>query len=144
VPSTESLHPLPDGRHAYDPKTFRRVQNPPPAAYSLKPEILNPTTGSESSTGRWLSAPTAKCAKIQRENIRKQCRDTEPLPAPFARYLAKYGPLIEKVFPIFRRPISIRPDMTTPWPTSTCSIAGKRNGSKRRRARDPAEQARPG
>ena len=45
------------------------------------------------------------------KNIRKQVRDTEPLPAAIrGDYLAKYGPLIDEGISDLQKAISIRPD----------------------------------
>jgi len=96
----------------YDPKLFEESKTYHQKHIQLKPEDPEPYYWI--GVIDWTLAFRANSEmrkEYNEKNIRKQVRDTEPLP-PAIRgdYLAKYGPLIDEGISDLQKAISIRPD----------------------------------
>jgi len=96
----------------YDPKLFEESKTYHQKHIQLKPEDPEPYYWI--GVIDWTLAFRANSEmrkEYNEKNIRKQVRDTEPLP-PVIRgdYLAKYGPLIDEGISDLQKAISIRPD----------------------------------
>ena len=96
----------------YDPKLFEEYKTYHQKHIQLKPEDPEPYYWI--GVIDWTLAFRANSEmrkEYNEKNIRKQVRDTEPLP-PAIRgdYLAKYGPLIDEGISDLQKAISIRPD----------------------------------
>ena len=96
----------------YDPKLFEESKTYHQKHIQLKPEDPEPYYWI--GVIDWTLAFRANSEmrkEYNEKNIRKQVRDTEPLPAAIrGDYLAKYGPLIDEGISDLQRAISIRPD----------------------------------
>ena len=96
----------------YDPKLFEESKTYHQKHIQLKPEDPEPYYWI--GVIDWTLAFRAN-GEMRREynekNIRKQVRETEPLPPALrGEYLAKYGPLIDEGISDLQKAISIRPD----------------------------------
>ena len=96
----------------YDPKLFEESKTYHQKHIQLKPEDPEPYYWI--GVIDWTLAFRANSEmrkEYNEKNIRKQVRDTEPLPAAIrGDYLAKYGPLIDEGISDLQKAISIRPD----------------------------------
>ncbi len=96
----------------YDPKLFEESKTYHQKHIQLKPEDPEPYYWI--GVIDWTLAFRANSEmrkEYNEKNIRKQVRDTEPLPAAIrGEYLEKYGPLIDEGISDLQKAISIRPD----------------------------------
>jgi tetratricopeptide (TPR) repeat protein len=96
----------------YDPKLFEESKTYHQKHIQLKPEDPEPYYWI--GVIDWTLAFRANSEmrkEYNEKNIRKQVRDTEPLPAAIRdEYLAKYGSLIDEGISDLQKAISIRPD----------------------------------
>ena len=96
----------------YDPKLFEESKTYHQKHIQLKPEDPEPYYWI--GVIDWTLAFRANSEmrkEYNEKNIRKQVRDTEPLPPAIrGEYLAKYGPLIDEGISDLQKAISIRPD----------------------------------
>ena len=96
----------------YDPKLFEESKTYHQKHIQLKPEDPEPYYWI--GVIDWTLAFRANSEmrkEYNEKNIRKQVRDTEPLPAAIRdEYLAKYGTLIDEGISDLQKAISIRPD----------------------------------
>jgi len=96
----------------YDPKLFEESKTYHQKHIQLKPEDPEPYY--------WIGVIDCTLAfransemrkEYNEKNIRKQVKDTEPLPPAIrGEYLAKYGPLIDEGITGLQKAISLRPD----------------------------------
>jgi tetratricopeptide (TPR) repeat protein len=96
----------------YDPKLFEESKTYHQKHIQLKPEDPEPYYWI--GVIDWTLAFRAN-GEMRREynekNIRKQVKDTDPLPPALrAEYLAKYGPLVDEGIADLQKAISLRPD----------------------------------
>jgi len=96
----------------YDPKLFEESKTYHQKHIQLKPEDPEPYYWIGVIDWTLAFRANSEMRKDYNEkNIRKQVRDTEPLPAAIrGDYLAKYGPLIDEGISDLQKAISIRPD----------------------------------
>jgi len=96
----------------YDPKLFEESKSYHQKHIQLKPEDPEPYYWIGVIDWTLAFRANAEMRKDYNEkNIRKQVRDTDPLPAAVrGEYLAKYGPLIDEGVSDLQKAISIRPD----------------------------------
>jgi tetratricopeptide (TPR) repeat protein len=96
----------------YDPKLFEESKTYHQKHIQLKPEDPEPYYWIGVIDWTLAFRANAEMRKDYNEkNIRKQVKDTEPLPAALrAEYVAKYGPLIDEGITDLQKAISIRPD----------------------------------
>lgn len=96
----------------YDPKLFEESKTYHQKHIQLKPEDPEPYYWI--GVIDWTLAFRANSEmrkEYNEKNIRKQVKDTEPLPAAIrGDYLATYGPLIDEGISDLQKAISIRPD----------------------------------
>src|SRR5260221_984058 len=96
----------------YDPKLFEESKTYHQKHIQLKPEDPEPYYWI--GVIDWTLAFRANSEmrkEYNEKNIRKQVRDTEPLPAAIrSDYLAKYGPLIDEGISDLQKAITLRPD----------------------------------
>jgi tetratricopeptide (TPR) repeat protein len=96
----------------FDPKLFEESKSYHQKHIQLKPEDPEPYYWIGVIDWTLAFRANAEMRKDYNEkNIRKQVRDTDPLPAAVrGEYLAKYGPLIDEGVSDLQKAISIRPD----------------------------------
>jgi len=96
----------------YDPKLFEESKSYHQKHIQLKPEDPEPYYWIGVIDWTLAFRANAEMRKDYNEkNIRKQVRDTDPLPAAVrGEYLAKYGALIDEGVSDLQKAISIRPD----------------------------------
>jgi tetratricopeptide (TPR) repeat protein len=96
----------------YDPKLFEESKTYHQKHIQLKPEDPEPYYWIGVIDWTLAFRANAEMRKDYNEkNIRKQVKDTEPLPPALrAEYVAKYGPLIDEGITDLQKAISIRPD----------------------------------
>ena len=96
----------------YDPKLFEESKTYHQKHIQLKPEDPEPYYWIGVIDWTLAFRANSEMRKDYNEkNIRKQVRDTEPLPAAIrGEYLEKYGPLIDEGISDLQKAISIRPD----------------------------------
>jgi tetratricopeptide (TPR) repeat protein len=96
----------------FDPKLFEESKSYHQKHIQLKPEDPEPYYWIGVIDWTLAFRANAEMRKDYNEkNIRKQVRDTDPLPATVrGEYLAKYGPLIDEGVSDLQKAISIRPD----------------------------------
>ena len=96
----------------YDPKLFEESKTYHQKHIQLKPEDPEPYYWI--GVIDWTLAFRANSEmrkEYNEKNIRKQVKDTEPLPPAIrGEYLAKYGPLIDEGITGLQKAISLRPD----------------------------------
>jgi tetratricopeptide (TPR) repeat protein len=96
----------------YDPKLFEESKTYHQKHIQLKPEDPEPYYWIGVIDWTLAFRANAEMRKEYNEkNIRKQVKDTDPLPpAVRGEYLAKYGPLIDEGIADLQKGISLRPD----------------------------------
>jgi len=96
----------------YDPKLFEESKTYHQRHIQLKPEDPEPYYWIGVIDWTLAFRANAEMRKEYNEkNIRKQVKDTDPLPPSVrAEYLAKYGPLIDEGITDLQKAISLRPD----------------------------------
>src|SRR6266404_4504806 len=96
----------------FDPKLFEESKTYHQKHIQLKPEDPEPYYWIGVIDWTLAFRANAEMRKDYNEkNIRKQVKDTDPLPAAIrGEYLAKYGPLIDEGISDLQKAISIRPD----------------------------------
>ena len=96
----------------YDPKLFEESKSYHQKHIQQKPEDPEPYYWIGVIDWTLAFRANAEMRKDYNEkNIRKQVKDTDPLPAPIrGEYLAKYGSLIDEGVADLQKAISIRPD----------------------------------
>ena len=96
----------------FDPKLFEESKSYHQKHIQLKPEDPEPYYWIGVIDWTLAFRANAEVRKDYNEkNIRKQVKDTDPLPAAVrGEYLAKYGPLIDEGVTDLQKAISLRPD----------------------------------
>ena len=96
----------------FDPKLFEESKSYHQKHIQLKPEDPDPYYWIGVIDWTLAFRANAEVRKDYNEkNIRKQVKDTDPLPAAVrGEYLAKYGPLIDEGVTDLQKAISLRPD----------------------------------
>jgi tetratricopeptide (TPR) repeat protein len=96
----------------FDPKLFEESKTYHQKHIQLKPEDPEPYYWIGVIDWTLAFRANGEMRKEYNEkNIRKQVRDTDPLPAAIrGEYLAKYGPLIDEGITDLQKAISLRPD----------------------------------
>ncbi len=96
----------------FDPKLFEESKSYHQKHIGLKPEDPEPYYWIGVIDWTLAFRANAEVRKDYNEkNIRKQVKDTDPLPAAVrGEYLAKYGPLIDEGVTDLQKAISLRPD----------------------------------
>jgi hypothetical protein len=96
----------------FDPRLFEESKSYHQKHIQLKPEDPEPYYWIGVIDWTLAFRANAEVRKDYNEkNIRKQVKDTDPLPAAVrGEYLAKYGPLIDEGVTDLQKAISLRPD----------------------------------